>query len=165
VASNNIQVIFTNSGTSDPNDAKKFDAQLVETDTHLGLTKGTVEKTLGIAPGAGLVFPTVNSARGRPKNGVFPMAGLASPFKIGVLEDDNATVAYELEARKDDAEAKYTTVVVSGVNPNDANDLVGEAGLKVSRMDAHHRRGEAIASATLLSGSYMFRCSAEVRRN
>src|SRR5260370_8620296 len=40
---NNIQIAFSKVGTSDPNDATKFDAQLSETDTYPGLTKDTIK--------------------------------------------------------------------------------------------------------------------------
>jgi hypothetical protein len=118
---NNIQLTFSNSGTSDPNDPKKFDAALVESDTYIGLTKDTAEQTVGTNAGAGLVFVTQGSAKARPKAGQYPMATLAQPFKVEVL-DDHGNPAFELQPRDGtDNEAKNTTITVSGIS-NDPND-------------------------------------------
>lgn len=119
---NNIQLTVSNSGSTDPNDDTRFDSSVSETDTWIGLTKDTVEQTVGTAANGGaLVFITKNSAKGRPKNGNYQMAN-AAPFKVSVLQADNATEAFEVQARNPaDAEAGRTTVIVSGVS-NDPND-------------------------------------------
>src|ERR1700694_4995564 len=67
---NNIQIEFSKVGTTDPNDATKFDAKLTETEVYNGLTKDTVEGVVGTpaTPGTkpGLVLVTAATAVGRP---------------------------------------------------------------------------------------------------
>jgi hypothetical protein len=119
---NNIQLTVSNSGTTDANDHTKFDSSITETDRWTGVTKDTVEQTVGTTQnGSALIFITKNSAKGRPKNGDYQMPN-AAPFKVSVLQADNATEAFEAQARNPaDAEAQHTTVTVSGVS-NDPND-------------------------------------------
>jgi hypothetical protein len=122
---NNIQVAFSKVGTSDPNDPKKFDAQVTETETYTGLTQNSIESTLGTPAKAGtappgLVAVTAGSAKGRPDNKTYT---IPAGNKLSVLQADGATQAFELQARDvADAEAKYTTVTISGVNAADPTD-------------------------------------------
>lgn len=120
-AGNNIKLIVTKSGTSDPADATKFDAELVEQDSYPRLTKDTIEKVVGSAQGAALIFITPASAAAKPKAAAYPMLGGAQPFKVSVL-DANGNQAFEVNARNaNDDEAKYTTITISGVS-NDPAD-------------------------------------------
>jgi hypothetical protein len=118
-AGNNIQVTFSNVG-ADPNDPAKFDASLTETDTWKGLTKDTIEKVVGTAAGGSLVFVTATSAVGRPRNQTYSVAVVGDKFKV--FENDGVTEAFELNARTNDPEAKYTTVIISNVNAVDQTD-------------------------------------------
>jgi len=124
---NNIQIKFSKVGTTDPNDNTKFDAEVTDSETYSGLTKDTIEGVLGTpaAPGIvpGLVLVTAGTALARPANKSYSMLTGTTPFKLKILQADNTTQAFELQARDpNNAEAKYTTVTVSGVSATDATD-------------------------------------------
>ena len=114
---NNISITFTNVGTTDPNDATKFDATVIETESYPGLTKDTITAALTSKPG---LVTLAAGAPAKPGNGQWQIPNVA-PFKVEVLESDNATGAFELDARANDAEAQHTTVTVSNAS-TDANN-------------------------------------------
>jgi hypothetical protein len=114
---NNISITFSNVGTADPTDTKKFDAVLTEKDSYPGLTKDTIVDALANRPGL-VTIPTATP--GKPANGQYQMP--AAPFKVKVLQADGTTKAFDLQARDTaDSEAKYTTVTISGVSADPNN--------------------------------------------